>query len=92
MPVNKLGSKETAAEHYRGVTTRQLTSISIFKVEPSAQYTNLKIWRETEIPSIFIFKSIFSKIQQENVLEFRFSIRFFFKGCHLCYCGQNCKM
>ena len=42
MPVNKLGSKETAAEHYRAVTTRQLTSMSIFKVEPSAQYTNLK--------------------------------------------------
>ena len=78
MPVDQSVSKERAAEHYREVTTRQLTSMSIFKLDPSAQYTNLQIRRETEIPPTFSFKSIFSKIQQENILQFRFSIQYIF--------------
>ena len=47
MPVDQLMSKERVAEHYRGVTTRQLTSMSIFEVDPSAEYANLQIRRVT---------------------------------------------
>ena len=72
-------SKERATEHYRRVTTRQLTSTSIFGVDPLAEHTNLQILRETEFLRKFSFKSIFSKIQQENILEVRFSIQFFLR-------------
>ena len=64
--------KERAAEHYRRVTTSQLTSMSIFGVDPLAEHTNLQIRRETKFSRKFSFKSIFSKIQQEDILEFRF--------------------
>ena len=77
MPVDQLISTERAAEHYRKVTTRQLTSMSVFGVGPLAEYTNLQIRRETEFSRKFSFKSIFSKTQQEDILEFRFSIQFF---------------
>ena len=76
IPVDELMSKERAAEHYRRVSTRQLTSMSIFRVDPLAEHTNLQIRRETEFSRKFSFKSIFSKIQQEDILEFRFSIQF----------------
>ena len=79
MPVDQLMSKERAVEHFRRVTTRQLTSMSIFGVDPSAEYTNLQIRRETKFSRKFSFKSIFSKIQQEDILEFRFSIQFFLR-------------
>ena len=78
MPVNQLMSKERAAEHYRRVTLRQLTSMSIFGVDTLADYTNLQIRRETELSRKFSFKSIFYKIQQD-ILEFRFSIQFFLR-------------
>ena len=71
--------KERAAEHYRRVTTSQLTSMSIFGVDPLAEHTNLQIRRETKFSRKFSFKSIFSKIQQEDILEFRFSIQFFLR-------------
>ena len=70
-------SKERAAEHYIRVTTRQLTSMSIFGIYPLAEHTNLQIRRETEFSLKFNFKSIFSKIQQEDILEFTFSIQFY---------------
>ena len=79
MPVDQLMSKERAAEHYRRVTTRLLTSMSIFGVDRLAEYTNLQIRRETKFSRKFSFKSIFSKIQQEDILEFRFSIQFFLR-------------
>ena len=79
MPVDQLMSTERAAEHYGRVTTRQLTSMSIFGVDPLAEYTNLQIRRETKFSRKFSFKSIFSKIQQEDILEFRFSIQFFLR-------------
>ena len=63
MPVDQLISKERAAEHNRRVTTRQLTSMSMFGIDPLAEYTNLQIRRETELSRKFSFKSIFSKIQ-----------------------------
>ena len=78
MPVDQLMSTERAAEHYGRVTTRQLTSMSIFGVDPLAEYTNLQIRRETEFSRKFSFKSKFSKIQQD-ILEFRFSIQFFLR-------------
>ena len=56
-------STERAAEHYRSVKTRQLTSMSIFGVDPLAEYTNLQIRRETEFSRKFSFKNIFSKIK-----------------------------
>ena len=77
MSVDQLISKERAAEHYRTVTTRQLTSMSIFGVDPLAEYSNLQIRRETEFSRKFSFKSIFSKIQLEIILKFWFSIQFF---------------
>ena len=78
MPVDQLMSTERAAEHYKRVATRQLTSMSIFGVDPLAEYTNLQIRRETEFSRKFSFKSKFSKIQQD-ILEFRFSIQFFLR-------------
>ena len=78
VPVDQFMSKERAAEHYRRVT-RQLTSMSIFGGHPLAEHTNLQIRRETELSRKFSFKSIFSKIQQEDILEFRFSIQFFLR-------------
>ena len=80
MPVDQLMSTERAAEHYKRVATRQLTSMSIFGVDPLAEYTNLQIRRETEFSRKFRFKSIFSKIQQEDIQqEFRFYIQFFLR-------------
>ena len=83
MPVDQLMSKERAAEPYRRVTLRQSTLMSIFEVDPLADYTNLQIRRnsnfEFEFSRKFSFKSIFSKIQQEDILEFRFSIQFFLR-------------
>ena len=79
MPVDQLLSKERAGEHYRRVTTRPLTSMIIFGVDPLAEYTNLQIRKETKFSRKFSFKSIFSKIQQEDILEFRFSIQFFLR-------------
>ena len=78
MPIDQLMSKERAAEHNRRIT-RQLTSMSIFGIDPLAEYTNLEIRRETEFSRKFSFKSIFSKIQQEDILELRFSIHFFLR-------------
>ena len=49
IPVDQLMSTDRAVEHYRRVTPRQLTSMSIFVVDTLADYTNLKIRRETEI-------------------------------------------
>ena len=80
MPVDQLMSKERAAEHYRRVTTRQLTSMSIFGIDPLVEYTNLQIRRETKFSRKFSFKSIFSKIQQEDISEYRFSIQFFLRA------------
>ena len=91
MPVGQLMSRERTAEHYRRVTTRQLTTVSIFGVDALAEYTNLQIRKENEFSQKFIFKSIFPKIQQEGILEFRFFIQFLL-GCYLCYCKQNCEM
>ena len=79
MPIDQLMSKERAVEHNRRITTRQLTSMSIFGIDLLAEYTNLQIRRETEFSRKFSFKSIFSKIQQEDILEFRFSIHFFLR-------------
>ena len=79
MPVDQLMSTERAAEHYGRVTAGQLTSMSIFGVDPLAGYTNLQNRRETKISRKFRFKSIFSKIQHEDILEFRFSIQFFLR-------------
>ena len=42
IPVGQSMSKERAAEHY-GRVTRQLTSTSIFGVDPLAEHTNLQI-------------------------------------------------
>ena len=47
MPADQLISNKRAGEHYRRVTTRQLTSMSIFGVVPFADYTNLEIRSET---------------------------------------------
>ena len=80
MTVDQLMSKERAAEHYRRATTRQLTSMSISGVDPLAEYTNLQIRRETKFSRKFSFKSIFSKIQQEDISEYRFSIQFFLRA------------
>ena len=91
MPVGQLMSKQRTVEHYRRVTTRQLTTVSIFGVDALAEYTNLQIRKENEFSQKFIFKSIFPKIQQEGILEFRFFIQFLL-GCYLCYCKQNCEM
>ena len=53
IPVDQLMSKERAAKHYRRIPTRQLTSMSIFGVDPLAEYTNLQIRRETEFSRKF---------------------------------------
>ena len=42
IPVDQLTSKERAAEHYRRVR-KQLTSMSIFGVDPLAEHANLQI-------------------------------------------------
>ena len=42
IPVDLLMSKERAAEHYRRVR-KQLTSMSIFGVDPLSEHTNLQI-------------------------------------------------
>ena len=76
---DQLMSKERAAKHYIRVTTRQLTSMSIFGVNLLVEYTNLQIQRETEFSRKFSFKSIFSKTQRADILEFRFSIQFFLR-------------
>ena len=70
MLFDQLMSKERAAEHYTRVTIRQLSSMSTFGVEE-------RIQRETEFLQKFTFKSIFSKIQQGKIFEFRFSVQFF---------------
>ena len=38
-----MAQNNKAAEYYRRVTTRQLTLMSIFGVDPLAEYTNLQI-------------------------------------------------
>ena len=79
MPVHQLRSKKRAAEHYRRVTTKQLMSMRIFGVDLLAEHTNLQTRRVTKFSWNFSFKTIFSKIQQEDILEFRFSIQFFLR-------------
>ena len=79
MPVDQSMSTERAAEHYRRVTTRQVTSLCTFAVDPLAECTKLQIPRETQFSRKFTFKSIFSKIMQEDTLEFRFSTQFFLR-------------
>ena len=80
VPVDQLMSKERAGEHYRRVTTRQLTSMIIFGVDPLAEYTNLQIRKETKFSRKFSFKSIFSKIQQKDISKYGFSIQFFLRA------------
>ena len=81
MPVDQLLSTDRVAEHYKRVATRQLTSMIVFGVDPLAEYTNLQIRRETEFSRKSHFKSIFSKIQQEDIQqEFRFYIQFFLRA------------
>ena len=80
MPVDQLMSKERAGEHYRRVTTRPLTSMIIFGVDPLAEYTNLQIRKETKFSRKFSFKSIFSKIQQKDISKYGFSIQFFLRA------------
>ena len=91
MPIDQLMSKERAAKHHIRVTTTQLTSMSMFGVNPLLEYANLQIQREPEFSRKFSFKSIFSKIQQEDILEFRFSIQIFLRVSFL-LCKQNCEM
>ena len=79
VPVDQLMRNARTAEHYRRVTRRQLTSISIFGIDPLAEYTNSQIQSKTETLRKFSFKSIFCKFQQENVLEFMYSIHFFLR-------------
>ena len=76
IPVDQLMSKQQAVKRYRRVATRQL---SIFAVDALGEYTNLQIRRETEFSRKFSFKSLFSKIQQEDVLESRFSVQVFLR-------------
>ena len=53
--------------------------MSIFRVNPLAEYANLRIGRETEFSWKFSFKSLISKVKQEEILESRFSIQFFLR-------------
>ena len=89
MPVDQLMSKDRAAEHYRRVTTRKLTSMSIFGVYPLAEYTNLQIRRQTHGNSVL--KAYFLKSSKKIFWNLGFLFNFFL-GCHLCYCKQNCEM
>lgn len=77
IPVDQLMIKQSAAEHYRRVSMRQLISMSVFGVDLLVVYTNFEIGRETKFSWKFSFKGTFSKIQQENILKFRFSFQFF---------------
>ena len=78
-------SKERAAKHYRRVTTRQLASMNIFRV-------NL-ICKFKERPNFYGnsgLKVYFLKFREKIFwnLAFLFS---FFLGRHLYYCKRNCE-
>lgn len=81
MPVSQsqLMNKKEAAEHYEQITTRKLTLLSTFGIDPLQEYSGLQARREEEFLKKCNFENIFSKIQQGDATTFRFSIQFFLR-------------
>ena len=62
MPVDQSMSTERAAEHYRRVTTRQVTSLCTFAVDPLAECTNLKFQERPNFRGNSLLKAYFLKL------------------------------
>ena len=91
MPVDQLMSKERAAEHYRRVKTRQLTSMSIFGVDPLAKHANRKFEETPNFHGNSVSKAYFLKFSKKIFWNLGFLFNFFL-GCHLCDCKQSFEM
>ena len=66
-----MAQNNKAAEYYRRVTTRQLTLMSIFGVDPLAEYTNF---------ANTVLKAYFLKLSKEIFWNLGFLFNFFSYG------------